>query len=388
MTNLFRITATAILALAAIAAPLQAQSSTRSADQYNITKARLAIDGYDPVAYFPEGGGKPAKGDKKFTLAHEGVEYRFTSDANRQLFIANPAKYEPAHGGWCSYAMADSGKKVEIDPKSFVIKDGRLFLFYKDIFNDTRASWLKNESELTTRADANWRKVSNEEPRAPATAPASLRSRLDDRRREFEKNATPQTVKIYNDGVQTLTDSGIADRALGVGASAPDFQLTDQSGNTVRLSELLREGPVVLTWYRGGWCPYCNIQLAAYQEALPQIKAAGAQLAAITPELPDKSISTAEKNALGFKVLSDAGNAVARQYGLSYRLPEPVIESFKGRLDIPGSNGDNSWTLPLTATYVIEPGGRITWAFVDTDYRKRAEPADIVKALESITSTR
>jgi peroxiredoxin len=172
--------------------------------------------------------------------------------------------------------------------------------------------------------------------------------------------------------------------ALGVGAAAPDFTLTDASGNPVRLADLLAQGPVVLTWYRGGWCPYCNIQLRAYQEALPEIKAMGAQLVALSPEMPDNSLSTREKLALEFTVLSDVQSKVARDYGISYRLPDSLIEAFKGRLDLPALNGDDSWQLPLGATYVIAPDGTIAYAFVSADYRERAEPEAILQAIRAL----
>lgn len=136
----------------------------RNVAQHNLDKAGLAIAGYDPVAYFPEGGGKPAKGKPTITHAHRGATYRFATEANRDAFLKDPSKYEPAHGGWCSYAMAD-GKKVEVDPTSFRVKGGRLFLFYKDFFNDTRATWLKQEATLEPKADAAWLKTSGEEPR-------------------------------------------------------------------------------------------------------------------------------------------------------------------------------------------------------------------------------
>ena len=135
--------------------------------QYNISKDALAIEGYDPVAYFPEGGGKPLEGDKNISFTHNGVTYRFASKEHLDLFKANPDKYEPAHGGWCTYAMGAKGEKVEIDPESFVVENGRLFLFYKDFFNDTRKKFLADKAKLLAAADANWKKAAHEEPRTP-----------------------------------------------------------------------------------------------------------------------------------------------------------------------------------------------------------------------------
>lgn len=135
----------------------------RDVSQYNLERGKPAIQGYDPVAYFPEGGGKPAKGDAKFAYAYRGVTYHFVNQKNLDAFKAEPTKFEPAYGGWCAYAAANSDK-VEIDPTSFKITDGRLFLFYKGFLNDTRASWVKEEAKLTPKADAYWKKIAHEDP--------------------------------------------------------------------------------------------------------------------------------------------------------------------------------------------------------------------------------
>jgi peroxiredoxin/YHS domain-containing protein len=351
----------------------------RDASQYNLSKARLAIDGYDPVAYFPDGGGAPAKGKDELSFTFNGATYHFASPANLQTFKANPSKYEPSHGGWCSYAMGNDGTKVEVDPKSFVVSDGRLFLFYKDFFNDTRKSFLKDQAHLTASADANWKKLSGEEPRTPRTE--GLQKQLEELRKKLEESAPADRLKVYNEGIEKVAASGVIESALKVGASAPDFTLKDAKGASVTLGSLLKSGPVVLTWYRGGWCPYCNLQLHTYQEALPDIKAAGGQLVALSPELPDESVSTTEKQHLEFSVLSDAGNKVAHQYGVAYKLPDSLIEAFKGRLDIPKKNGDESWELPLAVTYVVGQDSKIVYAFVSADYRKRAEPSDVIQAV-------
>lgn len=143
------------LAPLAAAAPVKQGTPTRDVRQYNLGKDALALSGYDPVAYFEEGGGKPRKGDAKLELVHAGVRYRFASEANRALFQKNPTRFEPAYGGWCAYAMAQK-EKVEVDPESFLLRDGRLMLFYKGWFNDTRAKFLKDATALTRRADEKW----------------------------------------------------------------------------------------------------------------------------------------------------------------------------------------------------------------------------------------
>lgn len=143
--------------------PVQAEAPRPALKLYNLGKESLAIDGYDPVSYFPEGGGSPRKGDSNRSLVWRGVRYRFATDANRVLFEQEPERFEPAYGGWCAYAMA-KGEKVEIDPESYVLHGGRLFLFYKSFFNDTRKKWLAEESKLCVKADAGWLKIAQESP--------------------------------------------------------------------------------------------------------------------------------------------------------------------------------------------------------------------------------
>lgn len=214
----------------------------------------------------------------------------------------------------------------------------------------------------------------------------SLQAQLNARREAWSEKADADTKATYQQGIETLREQGVTEQAIKQGQKAPDFSLPNATGETVQLSQLLENGPVVLTWYRGGWCPYCNIQLQTYQQVLPKIKEYDATLVAVSPELPDKSLSTKEKNELDFVVLSDQGNEVAKQYGLVYTLPQPVQEKFKGKLDLAAYNGDDSGQLPLAATYVIDRDGQVVYSFVDADYRKRAEPTAILQALEQTTA--
>lgn len=151
--------------------PAQSAPATpivRTPSEYNLADG-LAIQGYDPVAYFAEGGGKATEGKSSLSFTYEGVTYRFANQANLDKFKANPERYEPAHGGWCTYAMGAKGEKVEVDPKSFVIKEGRLFLFYKDFFNDTRAEFKSDQANLTKKADTSWQRIAREQPRNAPT---------------------------------------------------------------------------------------------------------------------------------------------------------------------------------------------------------------------------
>ena len=172
------------------------------------------------------------------------------------------------------------------------------------------------------------------------------------------------------------------------GDAAPDFSLPDAVGNTVSLYELLRDGPVILAWYRGSWCPFCNLQLHAYQQALDEIHAAGAQLLAVSPELPDSTLTWKEKNELDFVVLSDVGNEVARRYGVVFRIPERIAGSYGkgGYVDLTEINGDDSLELPLAVTYVIGTDGVVEYAFLDTDWRKRAETSDVVDVVTRLAA--
>lgn len=157
----------------------------------------------------------------------------------------------------------------------------------------------------------------------------SLQQQLDAKRQEFAAKAPPERAAAYQAGIDAVAASGIYDRAVKTGAKAPDFVLKNAENQPVRLSGLLKKGPVVLTWYRGGWCPYCNLALAALAEKLPEITAAGGQLVALTPELPEHAGETTKKNKLPFTVLSDVGNRVAREYGVVFKMTPDVATAMQ-----------------------------------------------------------
>lgn len=163
----------------------------------------------------------------------------------------------------------------------------------------------------------------------------------------------------------------------------PLFALPNAVGKRVVFAELLKNGPVAINFYRRAWCPYCNLELRALQEALPQFQALGAQLVAISPNRPDKSLSSIEKHALTFAVLTDAHNALARQYGLVFTMSEAVRPIYQQMgFDVPAHNGDDTWELPFPATYVVDQNGVVVYSFVNADYTKRAEPATVVAVLQ------
>ena len=182
-----------------------------------------------------------------------------------------------------------------------------------------------------------------------------------------------------------LLESGLADRALKEGARFPRATLPDQLGRPIDIASLLERGPLVVVFYRGGWCPYCNLELRAYQQALPRIVGEGGTLVAVSPETPDHTLDTAQKNELAFPVLSDTRGELADALGIRFRLT-PEIKALYEKFghDLPARNGDGEWALPMPATYVVSRDGRIAFAFVDPDYRSRAEPSAVVGALRRL----
>lgn len=214
----------------------------------------------------------------------------------------------------------------------------------------------------------------------------SLTNDLQIQKEQFLANVPEETVEVMGNATQALAESGIVDRSLKTGQQAPPVRLPNATGSTVDLQELLKSGPVVLSFYRGQWCPYCNLELRALQQILPEIQALGARLVAVSPQTPDNSLSTVEKNELTYEVLSDVGNQVARAYGLVFELPEhlrPIYASFG--IDVPAHNGDSSFELPIAATYVIATDGTIAHAFIDADYTQRLDPEAILAALKDLS---
>ncbi|WP_043484825.1 peroxiredoxin-like family protein [Geothrix fermentans] len=182
---------------------------------------------------------------------------------------------------------------------------------------------------------------------------------------------------------EDLMRSGQAERAVHRGQKAPDFTLPDAKGQVVRLSGLLKKGPVILTFYRGGWCPYCNLQLRSYQAHLAEIRAKGAELVAVSPQIPEYTLSTAEKDALTFPVLSDVGGKVAREYGLVFQVPDEVVPIYRQfGIDLEKHNGDTRHELPIPGTYLIGPDGTVLLSHVDADYRKRLPVETLLAALK------
>ena len=212
----------------------------------------------------------------------------------------------------------------------------------------------------------------------------SLKDKIAELSAQAREKIPPQVMEVMMKATEKLKKSDIEAGALKKGDKAPDFTLPDHKGGTTSLAALLASGPVVISFYHGTWCPYCNLELKALQERLPEITDLGASMIAISPQTPDNSMTIAEKQALEFDVLSDLGNRVAREFGLVFRLDEslrPIYQKFG--IDLAGFNADDSFELPIPATYVIGGDGVIIDAFVDANYVARMEPDDIIAALRA-----
>lgn len=195
----------------------------------------------------------------------------------------------------------------------------------------------------------------------------------------------PEIMAIMKKASADLEAQGVGNEALKAGDALPDATLTDATGQSVSLSSLLAKGPLILNFYRGSWCPYCNMELKAYQDLLSEIQDAGGQLAAITPEKPDGSLSTVEKHALKFPVLTDAGNDFAKSLGIAFELPTELQALYgKFGMDLPSINAGTGWTLAIPATYVVASDGKIVLAHVERDYTTRLEPSEAVAALKAV----
>jgi peroxiredoxin len=215
-----------------------------------------------------------------------------------------------------------------------------------------------------------------------------LQDRLDAFKADYKAgkpphNAPPDIHPIMERATAELIASGQAARAINVGDHAPQFRLKDQEGNEVSSVELLAKGPLVVSFYRGAWCPYCNIEVQAMNEALPQIQALGANLVAISPMTPANGRRAVRKHELGFPVLSDVRNEIAAEFGLRFNLPDYLVELYKRlRNELPAFNGDPSWTLPMPARYVIGQDGVVLYAEVNPDYTHRPDPSEMLPVLE------
>lgn len=218
----------------------------------------------------------------------------------------------------------------------------------------------------------------------------TLQDRLDAFKADFEGGKPPYSVsrsviETMHRATAELIASGQAERAKKAGDAAPAFTLDNQLGRPTSSVALLAQGPLVVTFYRGVWCPYCNLELQAIQAALPEIKARGAQVVAISPQTAPNSRKSARQNQLGFPILSDVRGEVSAAFGLRFPLPDYLVELYKSRKnDLPAFNGDGSWTLPMPARYVIRRDGVIAYGEVNPDYTQRPDPSELLPVLDTL----
>ncbi|HEX3942615.1 MAG TPA: peroxiredoxin-like family protein [Rhizomicrobium sp.] len=220
-----------------------------------------------------------------------------------------------------------------------------------------------------------------------------LQDRLDAFKADFEGGKlslkpTRDALDVMHRATADLIASGQALNAKKAGDKAPEFTLKDQDGNPISLASLLTRGPVVASFYRGAWCPYCNMDLQALQAALPEIEARGANLIAISPQTPPNSRKSQRDNKLAFPILSDDKSRVAAAYGLRFSLPDYLVELYKGfKNDLPTFNDDPAWVLPMPARYVIGSDGIIAYAEVNPDYTQRPDPSELLPVLGKLRMT-
>jgi len=220
----------------------------------------------------------------------------------------------------------------------------------------------------------------------------SLQERLDAFKAEFESGAPPYNVsadqvQVMHDFDDELRASGILRHMAKVGDRFPGFRLKDENGNEVASDDLLARGPLVVSFFRGVWCPYCNIELKALQEVVADIEATGATLVSVSPQLPASNRKAIRENGLSFSILSDEGNRLAQELGIAYRLGDEVKEKvyLAFGTQLPLFNGDDSWRLPLSSRFVIDTDGTSVAGDADPDYRVRPEPTSTIALLRAIT---
>jgi peroxiredoxin len=201
------------------------------------------------------------------------------------------------------------------------------------------------------------------------------------------RQANPDFMQGIDENIAQAKAFKEGENALKVGQSVPNFELPNAKGDLVSFFELLEKGPLVVTFYRGSWCPYCNLQLRALQARLDDIQALGAELIAITPQVPDGSLSNDEMSEMDFVVLSDQDAKLAAEFGVAWQVPEFMLEHMKvdRQLDLESINNGNATILPIPATFVIGRDGVVAWRYVDVDYRTRSEPNDIIEALKGLS---
>jgi peroxiredoxin len=221
-----------------------------------------------------------------------------------------------------------------------------------------------------------WRSL---EESTPGTDTRSLREIFAERKHLIAKYVPPETQAVHARVIADLKGKHLAEGALAAGSKAPAFELTDHNGKPVSSADLLSRGRLVLCFFRGRWCPFCVGQLEAMNQVLSAIEQAGGSLLAISPQTVQQSFFMADQHKLRFPLLSDAGNTVARQFGLVYRVPEEQQAIYRRAfINLPFANGDESWELPIPATFILDRDDTVLYASTNEDYTERPEPTEVL----------
>lgn len=308
------------------------------------------------------------------------------SEKITKLIKENPRVLIHVHASWCPSCKVQKKILKQIDKKNFSLVEvdfdkDKKFLKENKVFQQSMLiAFEKGKEKARVFGITKKEKImafTNE------NFDYSLQKEIDQRR--AGSNIPDAARMTMEQATEKLRASGIIDQAKKEGDQYIDFTLPNVDGKQVKLSEKLKDGPIILTFYRGGWCPYCNLQLKAYQDHLEQFKAAGGQLIAISPESMESAETTVKKHELQYEILTDNLNKEARKYGLVFKLPEDLKEVYlKFGLDLEKNQGNDSWELPIPATYVIDKNGKIVYSFLNVDYVQRAEPKDIINALKKL----
>jgi peroxiredoxin len=213
----------------------------------------------------------------------------------------------------------------------------------------------------------------------------SLKEDIEKLHEEVARTIPEEARNVLKKATQRLVDNALDGPLLTVGDKFPQFSLPNVVGNAVNSEDLLARGPLVVSFYRGGWCPYCNLELRAYQAVLDDIRKLGADFVAISPQLPDESLTMAAKGNLTFEILSDTGNSLAEHLGLVFELPQKVVDLYRSMgYDLERINGNVRWTLPIPATFVIDTDNNVVLAYEHADYTERLEPSKVLDALRAL----
>ncbi len=209
-------------------------------------------------------------------------------------------------------------------------------------------------------------------------AVGNLQKQIDEKKKKM--TITSDVVQTMKKGIEDLKSSGIVAKAIKTGQYIPPFYLSKRKGHEVSIKKLYRNAPLVLTFYRGGWCSYCKLELKEYERLRIDFEKAGAQIIAVGPDSYREIRKLKDKLRLGFDIYRDKDNAIAKKMGIAFKLDEGTTKLYKSfGINLARSQGNNNNELPMPGTYVINQRGQIIYAFIDPDYRKRAEPADVLK---------